>query len=151
VLTARQVYLPSLAGSSAGSAPALRTASVAALDQIRVTDNITADYGVSLDSITFLNRMNYANVFGRATYELNEGAGAIRAAFVSAAQPESLIARQGDAAADLSQDLTLLSRLPRVSRENGNLSVQRNQNMEAGYELVRGSRTYSASVYREDI
>jgi hypothetical protein len=151
VLTARQVYLPSLAGSGPGNMPALRTASLAALDRMQVMDNLWVDYGVSLDSISFLNRMNYANVFGRASYELGDGAGAVRVAYVSAAQPETLIARQGDAATDLNQDLTMLNRLPRVSLEDGRLSVQRNQDMEAGYELVRGSRTYSASVYREEI
>jgi hypothetical protein len=41
--------------------------------------------------------------------------------------------------------------LPRISRRNGQTKVQRNQNYEAGYTIVDGSRTYSASVYREDI
>jgi len=31
------------------------------------------------------------------------------------------------------------------------MAAQRDQNLEAGYELVRGTRTYSASVYREEI
>jgi len=154
ILTARQVFLPNLAGSGSGSSPALRTASLAALDRVDIGESLHVDYGMSLDSVTILNRINYGNVFGRASYELGEG-GVVRVAFGSAAQPEELMVApsplQGDSTTDLNQDMTMLSRLPRISRLAGRMAVQRDQNMEAGYEIVRGSRTYSASVYREEI
>src|SRR5205823_261653 len=85
ILTARQVYLPSLVGSGAGNSPALRTASIAALDRLDVNESIHLDYGMSLESISFLNRVNYGNVFGRASYALGEG-GVIRVAAGSAVQ-----------------------------------------------------------------
>jgi hypothetical protein len=152
-LTARQIYLPVMLGSgNPGSTvgPALRTASMTAVDKIDVADNVHLEYGVSLESISFHDRLNYMSTFGRATYETG-ASGAVRVAYSSATDPEDLMARDGETTADLNHDLTALSRLPRISRRNGRTTVQRNQNYEAGYSIVDGSRTYSASAFMEDV
>jgi hypothetical protein len=152
-LTARQVYLPVMIGSGvAGSiiGPALRTASMTAVDRIDLADTLRLEYGVSLESISYQGRLNYMSTFGRATYEAG-AFGTVKLAYSSATDPEDLIPRDQEAAADLNRDLSALSKLPRISRREGRTTVQRNQSYEAGYSVVDGSRTYTASAYMEDV
>jgi hypothetical protein len=151
-LTARQIYLPAMVGSGTpGSAlgPVFRTASMTAVDRVDVAENIHLDYGVSLESISYHDRLNYFSTFGRATYEFGRH-GSAKFAYSSATDPEDLIARQGESSAGLNDDLNALARLPRISRRNGRTRVQRNQNYEAGYSIVDGSRTYSALAFADD-
>ena len=152
-LTARQIYVPALLGSGTPGSrigPALRTAALTARDKVDFTDNLHLEYGVSLESISFQDRINYMGVFGRASYGLGAN-GVIKIAYSSATDPSDLIARDGEVTADLNQDLSSLALLPRISRRDGHARVQRNQNYEAGYTMVDGSRTYAASMYREEL
>jgi hypothetical protein len=52
-------------------------------------------------------------------------------------------------AGNFDQDLAALAALPNVSRSDRNLTMQRAQNLEIGWDKVAGRRTYSAGVYDE--
>jgi hypothetical protein len=149
-LTVRQIYLPSLLGSGpAGSdTPALRTASISTFDKLDIADLIHLEYGVSLESVSLFGRMNHVNPFARATYDLGEKS-AVQVAVSSGTQPVELLA--GSANQDLNQDLMALGQMTRISRRDNQAAVERNKVIEAGYTAVKGSRTYRASVYGEEV
>jgi hypothetical protein len=70
--------------------------------------------------------------------------------YSSGAPPVELL--QGSSADDdLERDVMALAVLPRVSLRGGRALVQRSQNMEIGYEVEAGTRTYSVSVFRETV
>ena len=158
-LTVRQLYLPSRAmtGGTDG-VPALRTASLALRDKLDLTDDLHLEYGFSLESVSFLQRLNYFSPFARATYDLG-GKGSVRVGFSSGTQPTELLthgATRAETAGGtgndtLNQDLAALALLPRVSLRDSQAHVQRTQNLEIGYQVVRGKRTYSAGVYSEAV
>jgi len=149
-LTVRQIYLPSLMGSGpAGSdTPALSTASLSTFDKMDIADLIHLEYGVSLESVSLFGRMNHVNPFARATYDLGEKS-AVQVAVSSGTQPVELLA--GSSNQDLNQDLMALGQMTRISRRNNQAAVERNKVIEAGYTAVKGSRTYRASVYGEEV
>jgi hypothetical protein len=128
------------------------------LDKFDVTDDLHLEYGFNLESVSFLQRLNYASPFARATYEMGDK-GAVRVAFSSGMQPAELAARVGEPAwngsaergADLNQEIAALSLLPRVSLRDAQVRVQRTETFEIGFQRVEGSRTYSAGVYSEDV
>jgi len=151
-LTMRQVYLPSRAGitpvSGQDVVPALRTMSVSMIDRVQVTDDMRLEYGISLDSVTFFDRLNYFSPFARLTYDLGN-LGTVRAAYSSGAPPAELFSRTGDSEAALHRDLLALSLVPLVSLHDNRAAVQRTQNLEIGYEKKSGNRTFDATAYRE--
>ena len=153
-LTVRQIYLGQGSGGlGSDSGPALRTASLAMRDSLNLSDNLRLEYGLALESVSFLQRISWVSPFARATYDLGKE-GSIRFGYSDGSLPNDLAPRttfnpeSGDA---LNQDLAALAQLPRVSRTNGQLGVQRNQNLELGYSRTDGTRTYSASVYHEAV
>ena len=155
-LTVRQLYLPTRAGSMTVTegAPALRTMSVSMIDKLELSENLHVDYGVSLESVSFFQRLNYVSPFVRATYDLDSNS-SVRVAYSSGTEPTELLARGNQANADLNpdlnQNLTALSILPRVSMRDAQAHVQRTQTLEAGYQRVQGSRTYSGGVYHDTV
>jgi hypothetical protein len=154
-LTVRQIYLPSLVGSGTPSAPdagpALRAASLSLHDSIKVTEAVLLEYGVSLDSASYLTRTNAVSPYGRATYDLTQNS-VVRVAFSSGTQPENLLVNPREISSnELNQDLAALAMLPRLSRRDNRLHMELSDRWEAGYETVRGRRKYAASVFHEDI
>ena len=153
-LTVRQIYLPSLMGSGAlgSNTPALRTASISSFDQMDILDIIHLEYGASLESISLFGRMNHVNPFARATYDLGDKS-AVRLAVSSGSQPVELLAGgpEQDLNQNLNGDLAALGQMQRISRRDNQAAVERNKVIEAGYQTVKGSRTYRASVYAEEV
>lgn len=158
-LTVHQVNFPGLAGSANPNAytggdesgPALRTVSLGVLDKLDVTDQIRLEYGAHYDSVAFLERVNYMSPFARATFDLGDN-GVVRVAFSSGLPAQELIAHEGDTqAVDLNQDLAALAMLPRISSMGGQTRLQRTENLEIGYKLVRGSRKYAVAAYSEAV
>lgn len=152
-LTMRQAFLPSRAGlaiaaGQADGAPALRTMSVSLIDHIELTDGLRLEYGMSLDAVTFIERLNYFSPFARLNYELGSF-GTLRAAYSSGAPPAELFARTPDAQAMVQRDLLALSLVPVVSLHAGRAAVQRTQSFELGYEKKAGNRTFDLAAYRE--
>src|SRR5258708_32379542 len=74
----RQMFLPGrmtaalLSLSGGGSAPALRTLSLSVHDQTQITDSLRLEYGVSLDTVTFLEHGNYFSPYSRLIYALTD-------------------------------------------------------------------------------
>jgi hypothetical protein len=154
-LTMRQLYLPARAGTGLitgqqGAAPALRTMSVGFLDRKQLGDNLRLEYGFTLESVTFLNTLNYFSPYGRLSYDLGQN-GSLEFAFNSGLPPAEFFAGQRGASGDLQQDLAALSLFPRVSLRNGRARVQRAENFELAYHTTIGSRTYAAAAYRESM
>jgi len=152
-LTMRQVYLPMRAsgGILAGSgAPMLRTLSLAVAEKKQLTDELLMEYGFSLDSVTFIERLNYFSPYARATYDLGS-LGAIEFGFSSGAPPIELLDQREDRHADLSQNLAALGMFPRLTLAGGSTRMQRTENFELGYHKVIGTRTISLAAYRESV
>lgn len=151
-VTIRQLSVPlgpeaAIAIGQNTSAPALRSMSLTTRDQLWLGDDLRLEYGVSLDSIAFLDHFNYMSPFARLTYAAGEW-GTVRLAY-SAGSPQSELAQdngaksQADAMlnydAELLHDLAALSFLPRVSLRDGRAQIQRTQNLEMGYEKKLGA------------
>ena len=88
--------------------------------------------------------------FARATYDLGAH-NSLRMAFSSGTQPGQLLARNVESPDTLSQDLAALAMAPRVSLADAHAQVERRERLEASYQHVSGSRTYSAGVYHESV
>jgi hypothetical protein len=164
-LTVRQLYLSprgSMPGPLPGTAeagPALRTISLAMHDKVDLNDNLRMEYGFSMESVSFIDRLNYMSPFVRLSYDLGSK-GVVRFGYSNGTQPVELMndssaPAEGDATANqgesLNQDLAALAMLPRISLDNDHVNVQRTQNFELGYEKVSGSRTYSVAGYSESV
>jgi len=123
-------------------------------DKVDLTDHLRLEYGFSLESVSYIDRLNYMSPFARATYNLGDK-GSVRFAYSSGTQPTELLAHTGGPAPEsnlaLNQDLAALALLPRVSLRDAQARVQRTENFELGYQFVQGSRTYSAGVYTENV
>jgi hypothetical protein len=150
-VTLQQVALPlrgaPVIGSYTANAPSMRSMSVTAIERMNITDGIALDYGATLDSVTYLDRLNYLSPFARLRYEL--GGGTLMVGYSSGAPPVDLLAGEREIDAPLQSDLAALSVLPRVSIRDGQTHVQRSENMEVGYRIRVGSRTYSVGAYHE--
>ncbi len=154
-LTMRQLFLPgrtgaAILGGQQDSAPVLRTMSVTVLDKAELGEDLHAVYGFSLESVSFLERLNYFSPFARLTYDLREK-GAIDLGYSNGVPPAELYERSGGSDLEFQEDLAALAAFPRVSLLSDRARVQRSENFELGYRKVAGSRTYSAGVYRETI
>jgi hypothetical protein len=154
-LTMRQLYLPARVGAGLvsgqqGAAPALRTLSVGFLDRKELGEGLSVEYGFTMESVSFLDTLNYFSPYGRLSYDLDEN-GTVEFAFNSGIPPAEYFAGQRDPGGDLQQDLTALSIFPRVSLRDGRARVQRAENFELAYHTTVGSRTYAVAAYRESM
>lgn len=150
-LTVRQAFFPANLGSmTAGNTPMLRTASLSSIDSVDLMEVLHFEYGASLDAVSLFGKMNFFSPFARATYDLGDQ-GALKVAYSSGAQPVELLSRQAEREPELNQDLTALAQLPRLSRRDNRATVERTQNYEVGYELVRGDNRFGASMFREAV
>ena len=159
-VTMQQIYLPTRAGTApvaSDGMPALRSMSIGFLDRTSITPDLQMDYGMSMDSVSFGDHLNYYSPFARFTYDLGK-LGSIQFGFSSGAPPTELATRSAansvnaevrpDAVA-LADNLAALALLPRVSMLDDRIEVQRTENLEIGYEKVIGSRTINVSGFRE--
>ena len=118
-------------------------------DRTQLTDELAVQYGFTLNSISFLDHLNYASPYARLTYTLGDY-GEIAFAYTSGdARPD--LAGKGRMDADLQRDLNTLGLFPRISLRDGRAQIQRGQNFELTYTRKVGSRTYQVSTYRENV
>jgi hypothetical protein len=146
---------PQLSGP--GQVPGLR---VMALDLYQVSDpldNVHVEYGVTGQSVTYLQESTRVSPFARATITLSPDS-QIVAAFSDGGRPDELIAHsplQSDEsfspAEDLSNAVNALARLPQMASRNDHLVLQRTQSYELGYSHRVGSRTFALSGFREQV
>ena len=154
-LTMRQAFLGGRAGTALlgghhQNAPALQTMSVSTLDRRRLTDSLLLEYGASMESVAFLERLNYLSPFARLTYDFGE-AGTVEFAYNSGIPPAELLASEEGGGPDMQGELMVLALFPRVSLVDGEARIQRAQNFELAYRKVVGSRRFSIAVYRESM
>jgi hypothetical protein len=154
-LTMRQLYMRPRAGVSLltgqdGAAPALRTMSAGFLDHRDLSDALRFEYGFSLESVSFLDTLNYFSPFGRVTYDLGDGE-SIEFAFSSGAPPAELMSPPQEGGNEMQRDLSALALFPRVSLRNGRAKVQRTGSLELAYRRTVGSRTFSLAGYQETV
>lgn len=163
-VTMQQVYLPSrttlaeLPGQTDG-APVLRTMAVSIQDKLALSDDLHLDYGMSLNSVSLLDHLNYLSKFARLSYDLGS-IGTLQLAYSSGAPPTQLLVEEeqgggearvrGDQAA-LAEDLAALSVLPRLSLLNRRAAIERSQDFEIGFEKRLQSTVFNFTAYRESI
>jgi len=149
-ITMRQLSLPFRTGAALNDGPMLRSLSASMLDSKELADNIRFEYGMSMDSITFLDRLNYMSSFARLTYEVAPGE-VVRVAYVSGTPPAEAFRDERQTDLEMQQDLSALALFPRVSLLAGNTRVQRTQTMEVGYRKKIASRTYALAAYSDRV
>ncbi len=152
-VTMRQLFLPVRAGAGIltgqdEASPALRTMSVGFLDEAQIAPNLRLEYGFSLESVSFLDTLNYFSPYGRLTYTVTGGE-TVEFAYSSGVPPVALFPGLRDSENDLQRDIASLGLFPRVSLRGGHARVQRSANYELAYRRTLGSRTFGAAVYRE--
>ena len=152
-LTMRQLFLPGRIGAALsgneGALPMLRTMSASFDDRTQLSDDLSVQYGFTLNSISFLDHVNYASPYAQVTYSLGDN-GEIAFAYTSGdARPD--LAGKGRQDADLQRELGTLGLFPRISLRDGRPRIQRGENFELGYTRKMGSRTYQVSAYRESV
>ncbi len=139
----RQMYL------TAG--PALHEASLGVYDHLDLGDRVHLEYGFNYETVTFIDHLNILSPFARATYDMGPHS-SVRVAFSSGTQPGQLLSREIGAADDtLGQDLAALAMAPRVSLSDARTRVERRDSLDATYQYVAGSRTYSLGLYHEAV
>jgi hypothetical protein len=147
-LTVHQISLPNRGENT----PVLRTIALGLKDRFDLSEDLHLEYGLMTESVIFLHRVSSMSPFARATYDLGRN-GSVRFAYSSGSQPFEFAAHAAGPESNdaLNQDLAALALLPRVSRSEGSLQLQRTQNFELGYQIVEGSRTFSVGAYNESV
>lgn len=154
-VTMRQIFLPSRIGAALAAGrtdgmPALQTLSLSFIDRLRMSESVQLEYGSSIESVSFLDRLNFASPFARLRWGSAES-GALEFAFSSGTPAVELLNPDDLAGTDLRHQLNTLSLFPRVSLRDGRAHVQRAGNLEIGYRRMAGSRTFAMSVWREEV
>jgi hypothetical protein len=150
-LTMQQLMLPlrlsaALTGNES-ALPVMRTMSLSFDDRTQLSDNVSVQYGFAMDSVAFLERLNYLSPYVRMTYSTGPN-GELDFAYTSGNARPGLAAPQSQDT-DLQGDLNSLGMFPRVALRNGRSTVQRGQEYEVGYVRKAGSRNFRVSAYRE--
>lgn len=153
-LTVRQMAVRQVAGmgllvgqGSPHGTPTLRTMSLKLQDEQQITDHLSARFGVLLESVVFLDRINLMSPFARLTYDLGE-IGQLEAGYSSGAPPIDLLIPE---TGSMASDLTGLGLFPRVSLREGRARVQRTDSYEVGFRKMDRARLYTAAVYVENV
>jgi hypothetical protein len=152
-VTMRQLFAPGRLGAAVtgneGALPLLRTMAASFDDRTELTSELSVQYGFTLNSISFLDHLNYASPYARVVYSLG-GNGEVSFAYTSGdARPD--LAGNGQPEADLQRELSTLGMFPRISLQEGHARVQRGENFELAYARQVGSRSYQVSAYRERV
>lgn len=152
-VTMRELFLPGRMGTAIfgaqGGVPMLRSISANIDDSTRITDNVSLQYGLALDSVSFNDRTRYLSPYARLTYSLGN-AGEIDFAYTSGNPRPDMAAANGPDD-PLQREVGALGLFPLVSLRGGRAEVQRGVDMEAGYSRTMGSRKFSVSAYHESV
>jgi len=147
-VTMRQLLLPGrTSGVQDFSLPTLRTVSAGFADRAQLSEQAELRYGLAMDSVAFLGRVNYFSPYAQLTYALSPDSDLEFAYTSGDARPD--LAGSPEQGADLRNDLDTLGMFPLVSVRSSRARVQRGREYEAAYSYRAGSRTYRVSAYRE--
>ncbi len=95
--------------------PMLRTFSGSFDDHTKINDDITLRYGVTMDNVVFLDRLNYLSPYARLTYTIWGTVRRTRRHFHLRQCPPRTRRRAPGDNGDLQQDLNALGLFPRIS------------------------------------
>jgi len=144
-VTMRQLFVPGNAAST--NVPMLRSVSASYDDRTQLSDNLSLQYGFTLDSVSFVDHLNTFSPYARLVYSLGDG-GQVMMAYTSGnARPD--LGNESVPESDLQRDLSTLGLFPRLSLTNGRAKIQQGQEMELSYSRKLGSRELQVSAYRE--
>jgi hypothetical protein len=151
-LTMRQMFLPArLSAAMAGNEmalPMLRSMSAALDDRKEIADHVSLRYGFTMDSVSFLDHLNYFSPYSKLTWAMDDG-GTLEFAYTSGnARPDLGADSQGS---DIQQDLNTLGLFPRISLRNARARIQRGEEYEVAYSRKVGSRNFKVSAYHESV
>ena len=161
-LTIRQLTLPgrvatAFANPDGAGLALMRTMSAGFDDQSRISDNLTLQYGFTMDVVSFLDHLNYYSPYARLTYAVDQNDDLIVAYTSGNGRPDLGGSPAADPSAppaddsSLRRDVDSLGVFPRMSLLDGRAQIQRGVEYETVYVHRSGSRTYRASLYRQDI
>lgn len=150
-VTMRQMNVPARVGQNmltgtAGesSLPTLRTLSFSMSDKAQLTDSVSLVYGSQLDTINFVNRLQYFSPWAKLSYALPRGR--LDLVFTSGNAQPGLDSAENDG---LRNELAALALLPRLSEMGGQVKVQRGDDYEIGYSEVLGGTEFRLSGYHQ--
>ncbi|MCS7023858.1 MAG: carboxypeptidase-like regulatory domain-containing protein [Bryobacteraceae bacterium] len=154
-ITLRQISLSGRAGvglltGQSGAAPVLRTLSVGISDRLQLGDKTLLTYGSTLESVSFLERLNYVSPFARLQHRL-ERWGTFELGY-SSGLPASELYRKanGDESSNLT-DASSWASFPRVSLRDGDTRIQRAVNFELSYSKKLDGKKIMAAAYHESV
>ena len=150
-VTMRQLYLPErMAGAMNGTdagLPMLRSISAGADNRTQLGQNVSVQYGFTMDSVFFLEHLNYTNPYARLTWNI-DSATDLEVAYTSGnARPD--LAEAGPEDTELQHSLDSLALFPRLSMWHGRQQIQRADDYEVAVTRHVGSRSLRLSAYRE--
>jgi hypothetical protein len=152
-LTMRQLFLPARVGAvwsgNDAALPMFRTMSASFDDHTQLSDNVTLQYGFTIDAVSFLDHLNYFSPYARLSYAFGDGEQLDLAYTSGNARPDLAGSQSNDSS--LQRDLNSLGLFPNVSLRSGRAEVQRGDEYEITYSRKVGSRTYYLSANREFI
>lgn len=153
-VTMRQFYVPmrmgqTLAGAPDSALPALRTLGVSFSDKTQITDLTKIEYGFEMDTVSFLDHLQYFSPYAKLSHALAHGS--VDVTWTSGNARPELGVSAADANGDLQRDLTELALLPRVTLDGGHAKVQRGDDYEIGFSQRFGTREYRVYGYHDDI
>jgi hypothetical protein len=141
-----------MAGTESGTG-FLRTQSASTSNRMQVSDSLDLEYGVSLDSISFIDRQQLVSGYSKLTYSTPWVD--VDVSYVSGnARPQSeqgVTERSPGEAAELQRNVGALSAIPRVSLLDGHSTIQSGENYELGISKAVGSREFRVAGYHESI
>ncbi len=110
-VTMRQLFVP-LHGAQPGAgnaadSPSLRTLSLSYSDKSELTDSLTAEYGLAMDSVSFIDRLHYLSPYARLNYAV--GKGKVFVTWTSGNARPELGVSSDDQNSELRRDLTALA------------------------------------------
>lgn len=151
-VTMRELFLPEQMGLAIfgeSSVPMLRSISANVDDHTRITDSLTLQYGMAIDSVSFGDHLSYMSPYARLAYSVGK-TGEIEFAYTSGNARPDLTAPSGQED-PLQREIGTLALFPLLSLRAGHAEVQRGQDLESGYTRTMGSRKFGVSVYHESI
>jgi hypothetical protein len=149
--------LPSAQGSEEGVL-VLHSMSLSFYEQSDLSDRIHVEYGITGESVDYLQHSARVSPFARITTDLGR-VGTFILAYSDGGRPDELtehsISKNADPENllddDLAEPVNALARMPQMSVRDNRLELQRTQNIEAGFAKTEGSRTFAVSAFHEDV
>lgn len=126
--------------------PDMRSYSIKLQDHQEIGDRMRLNYGILMEAVAFVDRLNVLSPFAKLEYDVNRKSG-VELAFSSGA-PGGDFSNSASTASQ-SESLAGLNLFPRISLSGGRTRVQHAASYEAGYRLNLGDTTLRGSVYRE--